>query len=183
MSTERVTLNASPSSARIVAGDATAAFDALLVRERETAFAKGVCEGERRASQAAAGALAQACERLDRARETAVGQMTHDTLELTLEIARRLLRSEIAAGHYDMERIVREALSFSGAGRGACVVHLNPADAAALASVQFRAGTQIEADVSVARGDAHVTTPHGLLVREIDEALRAVGEHLREELA
>lgn len=183
MSTERTRLHASPSAARVVEGDVAQALDSFVARERENAFAQGAAEGERRAREKAAGALMSACERLDRAREDALGQVTRDTLALTLEIARRLLRSEIAAGHYDMERILREALSFSGVGRAACVVHLNPTDAAALANVQFRAGTVIEADASVARGDAHVTTPQGLLVREVDEALRAIGEHLREELA
>jgi len=33
-------------------------------------------------------------------------------------------------------------------------------------------------DPSVARGSVHVTTPQGLLVRDLDEALRSIGERL-----
>ena len=77
---------------------------------------------------------------------------------------------------------MRETLSFSGGARGPCTVHLHPADAGALEGVPFRSGTEIEADPSVPRGSVHVTTPHGLLVRDLDEALRSIGERLLENL-
>ena len=37
---------------------------------------------------------------------------------------------------------------------------------------------KLEPDTDVARGDVHVTTPRGLLVRELDEALEAIHENL-----
>ena len=102
---------------------------------------------------------------------------------LAVEIARTLVRKELMAGTHNMESMVREALAASGAGRGPCTVHLNPADLAQLESVRFRAGTELEADDAVARGDVHVETPHGLLVRENTEALRSIHERLLGELS
>jgi flagellar biosynthesis/type III secretory pathway protein FliH len=49
--------------------------------------------------------------------------------------------------------------------------------------VRFRAGTELEPDDAVARGDVHVETPHGLLVRETSEALRSIHERLLGELS
>ena len=45
----------------------------------------------------------------------------------------------------------------------------------------YGAGTAVESDPGVPRGSVHVTTPQGLLVRDLDEALRAIGERLHAE--
>ena len=175
-----VELRAAPSAARIASDDS---LDAWIARRIEFAHAAGVERGERRVRENSALALDTACERLDAAREQAAEQLAATTAQLAVEIARQLLRTEIAAGRYDLERIVRETLAFADVGRGRCVVHVNPLDAAELAVARFRSGTTIEADEAVARGDVHVTTPGGLLVREIDAALRDIGERLRGDLA
>lgn len=174
-----VVLHAGPASAALVEG----AFDAWLARRCASAREAGVLEGEVRAQRRAAQALDAACAQLESASQRAAEELTHSAVQLVLEIARVVLRRELDAGHYDLERIVRETLAFANVGRGSCVVHLNPADAAALADIRFRQGTTIEADADVARGDVHVTTPRGLLVREIDEALRAIGERIQGDLA
>ena len=94
-----------------------------------------------------------------------------------------VVAGEISTHAYvEIPRIVRDTLSASGVGRGACVVHVHPRDAERLRGVPFRSGTEIEADPEVAEGDVHVTTPHGLLVREIDELLLAVRSRLHGEL-
>jgi len=174
-----VALHAGPTSASIVEGE----LEAWLERRSAAAREAGIAEGEARARERAAKALDAACVRLEAASQHAAEEMAHCAVQLVLEIAREVLRSELDAGRYDLERIVRDTLSFANVGRGNCVVHLNPADAAALADIRFRAGTTVEADADVARGDVHVTTPRGLLVREIDEALRAIGERLQGDLA
>jgi flagellar biosynthesis/type III secretory pathway protein FliH len=94
--------------------------------------------------------------------------------ELALEIARTLLRTELARGNYDLERLVRETLGEASVGRSPCVVHLHPADHARLADLRFRSGTRLEPDEGVSRGDVHVETPPGLLVRDVDGALDAI---------
>ncbi len=149
--------------------------------ERRVALARA--EGERAASAKAARALELAAERLDRAREEAQAALARNTVQLAVEIARTLVRKELIAGTHNLESMVREALAASGAGRGPCTVHLNPADIAALEGVRFRAGTELEPDEAVARGDVHVETPHGLLVRETSEALRSIHERLLGELS
>lgn len=173
------TLHAAPSQARIAEGD----LDAALQRRLQAAVQSGVAIGRAQDRDRAARALDSACERLDKARESAAAQIAKTAVELAVEIARTIVRSEIDSGRMGLEQMVREALHASGVGRGACVVHLNPNDAAALADVKFRAGTQIESDDAVQRGDVHVSTPQGLLVREVHDALRAVRERLLAELA
>jgi flagellar biosynthesis/type III secretory pathway protein FliH len=148
----------------------------------ESAFARGVAQGEARALAATAGALDRAVATLEAARSRAEQDLSHAAVELAIEIARTLVRAEIDAGRYDIERIVRESLAASGVGRRACVVHLNPIDAERLKSVPFRSATVIEPDLEVARGDVHVTTPHGILVRDVDSALDSIAERIRGDL-
>jgi flagellar biosynthesis/type III secretory pathway protein FliH len=178
----RIAPGAEPCGARLVAGSLDDGLAAHVAAREARARAAGRAEGLLEARSGAVGALAAAAERLDRAREAALDGVVHQTVDLALEIARTLLRCELPEGRYDLEGMVREALGFSGVERGRCVVHLHPEDAARLADVSFRAGTQLEADPGVARGSVHVTTPQGLLVRDLDEALRAIGERLHAEV-
>lgn len=147
-------------------------------RRDELAHAAGVREGYARATKEAAQALELAAQRLDEASEEASEQLARTAIELAFEVSRSILAMEIDAGRYDIEKIVREALSWSGVGRGNCKVHLHPEDFARVQGVPFRAGTELEPDTDVSRGDVHVTTPRGLLVRELDEALEAIHESL-----
>ena len=172
-------LDAPPSNARVASGELDAALERLIRRRCDAAHA----EGELRARNSAAGALEAACAQLERAREEAAAALARQSVELAVEIAGVLVRREIEAGRHALETIVRESLAASGVGRGACVVHLNPSDATMLAEVRFRAGTTIEADDAIPRGDVHVSTPHGLLVRETAEALRSIHDRLLGALA
>ena len=179
---QRLELDAAPCGARLAAGGLPDALDRHVQRCEQQAHAAGRRAGEAAALAGAAGALAQATQRLDAAGEAAREQLAHTAVDLATDIVRVLLRSELPAGRYDLEGLVREALSFSGVERGRCVVHLHPADAARLADTRFRAGTEVEADEGVARGSVHVTTPQGLLVRDLDEALRSIAERLHAEV-
>ena len=164
--------------------DAAESLATGLAREAEDkAFARGLAEGERRALATACGALTRAAERLEAAASAACDEVASDAAQLGIEIARSLLRSEIRAGRYDLERIVRETLHASGAGRGACVVHLHPTDVARLSNTAFRSGTTIEADPEVRPGDVHVTTQRGVLVRDVDQALVSIAEKIASDLA
>jgi flagellar biosynthesis/type III secretory pathway protein FliH len=172
-----VALHAVPTAARLIEGGLEEALEAYVVaRERRAQEA-----GRLAARAGAFAALDAAAARLDHAREAALEGVVHQTVDLALEIARTLLRCELPAGRYDLEAMVREALSFSGVERGRCIVHLHPDDVGRLEGATFRAGTQLEADPGVPRGSVHVTTPQGLLVRDLDEALRAIGERLHAE--
>jgi len=100
-----------------------------------------------------------------------------------VEIARQILKIEIAAGNYDLESIVRATLAASEVKRGHCIVNLNPDDAEAVSQVVFRGETEICANVDVPPGAVHVETPRGLLVRDPDAALEEIREQLLEDLA
>jgi flagellar biosynthesis/type III secretory pathway protein FliH len=172
-----VKLSGGPIAARVI--------DAAELRARHEAearaHARGVAEGEARALAQAARRLDESADALQRARAASDAAVAEDSLRLALSIAREILRREIDAGRYDLERIVREALTASGAGRAACVVHLNPADVEKLAGVPFRAATRLEADPEVAPGDVHVSTARGTLVRDVDAALAAIAERFEED--
>jgi flagellar biosynthesis/type III secretory pathway protein FliH len=173
-----VHLPRAPKSAHIAPGDAGAFVTACLREE----FARGVAEGERRAAAHGAGVLAKAAGKLEHACERLAAELAADAVELAVEIARSIVRAEVAQNRHDVERIVRETLAASGVGRGACIVHLHPLDAERLKHVPFRSGTKIEADPGVAAGDVHVTTPHGVLVRDQEEILAAIRGRIRGEL-
>jgi len=172
-------LHAQPTRARVVDGD----LDAALSRRLQAAVASGVALGRSQDRDRAARALDLACEQLGKARENAPELIAKTAVELAVEITRTIVHVHIDSGRLGLEAMVRESLNASGVGRGACVVHLNSHDAAALADVKFRSGTRIEADDTVQRGDVHVSTPQGLLVREVDDTLRAVRERLLAEFA
>jgi flagellar biosynthesis/type III secretory pathway protein FliH len=146
------------------------------------AFESGRKEGQEETRGALAATLDAALAEIEALRESAVARLAQDAAQLAVEIARELVRCETKAQRHDIERIVRETLAASSVGRGACVVHLHPRDAARLERVHFRARTQIESDPAVAEGDVHVTTPQGLLVRDLEHALDTIGERLRQEL-
>jgi flagellar biosynthesis/type III secretory pathway protein FliH len=127
-------------------------------------------------------ALDEAREAFEFARQELAAHVARDSVELAIEIARILVHRELDRERHDIEGIVGEALEQTGIGRGPCIVHLSPDDAARLAGVAFRPGTQLEVDAGLARGDVHISTPQGLLVRDIGDVLRAIAERLREEM-
>jgi flagellar biosynthesis/type III secretory pathway protein FliH len=189
LSRERIRLEVPVLDARPIERDASErrrgqadTLDAVVENERAKAFARGVEEGHRAERADAAGRLDAAVTALDELTERAGAELASTSVDLALEIARTILRVEIAAGNYDVERLVRESLHETGVGRGSCVVHLNPTDCARLADVRFRSGTTIEPDDGVPLGDVQVETSLGLLVREGLGALESIERRLREEL-
>ncbi len=174
----RVAIHSRPSSVSVFEGDAAqlVARRRRIVLERE--YSRGRADGERAALAGAAGTLNRAAEQLENAAKERTAEFARDATRLAVEIARALLRHEIEAGRYDIERIVRETLQASGIGRGACILHLNPTDVTRLQGVVFRAGTTIESDPEVPAGDVHVTTQRGLLVHDVEQALASIAERL-----
>lgn len=175
MSRERLALESPARAARLLAHGTAAVQAYRLRRELEEAELRG-----REAAAAVLDAAARRTQELEEASRTALARAAS---ELALEIARVLLRREIARDNYDVERIVRETLAEAATGRNPCVVHLHPADHARLAGVRFRSGTRLQPDEGVARGCVHVETSLGLLVRDLDCALESIQKRLLEELA
>jgi flagellar biosynthesis/type III secretory pathway protein FliH len=153
-------------SARVASGQA------------EVAYRRGRAEGEASMRATACAAMEAAAARVDAARETAENEIAGFAVKLGVAIAEHLLRVEIDAGRYDLEQIVRSTLAASEVGRGACVVHLAPEDVERLAGVPFRSLTVLEPDPSMKPGDVHVTTPQGLLVRDLESTLTSIAERI-----
>ena len=174
MSREVVQLPGRVAGARLLARGADEVH--ALVRARARA------EGERDARERGCAALDAAVTRVGELEQRLGAELAHAATELAVEIARVLLRRELPAGGYELERIVRETLAEAAVGRSPCVVHLNPADHAQLSGTRFRSGTRVEPDEGVPRGDVHVETPLGLLVRDLEGALDAIAKKLTEQL-
>lgn len=172
----RVRLHAPPVDARVVDAPSQEALDHCVDRVWHAAHGRGGTDTVQSRRDSAVEALNGAHEALETARAELLPEVTRDTVWLATEIARHVLRTEMAEGRYDLEAVVREVLEASGAGRAPCTVHLHPDDAAALESARFRAGTTLEEDVEVQRGDIHVSTPRGLMVRDLDDAIEAIRE-------
>lgn len=177
---DRIRLHATPARAHLSGVGDLDSVSARLLEEHWLAVHE---QGRRDERSAHAALLDAAAERLDAARERAETELAPFACELALAIASEILRVEVDAGRYDLERIVRETLAASGVGRGNCVVHLHPKDHEALSGIPFRSGTVLEADPEVALGEVHVTTPQGLLVRELPALLEAIALEIQEGLA
>lgn len=129
-------------------------------------------------------ALAAALERATAALEASAGEAQQElprfAVDLALGIAQEILRKELDAGQYDIEGIVRSTLAVADTGRSPCTIHLHPEDLEALDPNRFRSNTRFESDPDIARGDVHVNTPQGLLVRDVDAILSRIREELTE---
>jgi len=136
--------------------------------------------GEMRCTAVAA--LEAAGEQIAAAIDRAEESLSSDAIELGVEIARQVLKVEIAAGNYDLERLVRSTLGASDVKRGRCVVFMNPEDLEMVDGISFRKETELRGDASVPRGSVHVETPRGLLVRDPNAALEEIREQLLEDL-
>ena len=182
MSNRPVRLPAAPTAARAVPGAPQDALDTCLEQVWSVAAENGRRAGGDEALRSAAAALERARASFDEARSSLADEAVQDVVWLAVEIASHLVRGEIDAGRYDLERIVRDVLEAADVGRAACTLHLHPEDAKALGSVPLRAGTAIEEDVEVARGDVHVTTPHGVMSRQLEEASASIREAILSQL-
>jgi len=146
-------------------------------------IAKARVDGVKSGLNEVAGVLDRAVKNLEEHTSEAEESIGRAAIELGLEIARHLLKTEIEAERHDIERIVRDTLHEARVGRDACVVHLNPADYRRLDGVAFRNGTKLQADDGVAPGDVQVESALGCIVREIDTAVESIGERLRGEMS
>jgi flagellar biosynthesis/type III secretory pathway protein FliH len=155
----------------------------MLKIDRDAAMNVARQEGHDDATAHAVNALNQATAKLEEARVDAEESLATNAITLAVEIARQVMKVQIASGDYALEQIVRSTLSASEIKRGECAVHLNPVDAQALESVVFRDGTVIVADGDIPRGSVRVETPRGLLVRDPNAALNEICEQLLEDFA
>ena len=107
--------------------------------------------------------------------------------KLSVEIARKILLQKVENGDYEIESVVKEALT-NAPSRHDIVVHLNPED-----HVQFRktlpngqeeldgafAGVKFVPDPNIGRAECLLETPKGIVKSLIDENLERVSQALQ----
>ena len=151
--------------------------------ELETIRDKAHAEGYAAALEGAAAALEAATDSLKASREECLAEVTGVAVELGLGIARRLVRTELAAERHDIEAIVRDVLTATKDGRTTTKIYVAPEDATRLSEVTFRAATEVVSDEGVSIGSVRVETPQGVLVRDIDGSMRSITDRLSKEVA
>jgi len=182
--THRITLSGpAPKGAAITPERVEDCLERSHGAELEAARAKGYAQGHAEALEGAGVAISKAAEALEADREECLAEVTRVSVELGLGIARRLVRAELAADRHDIEAIVRDVLSATSDGRTTTRIHVSPRDAERLSDVTFRAATEVISDESVSTGSVRVETPQGVLVRDIDERMRAVADRLTREVS
>lgn len=174
MSPEKLLLPKRPRAIRLVDGD----LNAYIQREVDAAFERG----RQDALSTTCDLIEQAANRVDLAREEALLEIPTFATRFAQEIALQLLHIQLDQGEHDIEKMVRQTLAESGVGRGECTVHVNPADFERLSDSVWRAGTHVEADPGVAVGTVQVTTPQGLLVRDVDLCVKHAAERIHEHM-
>jgi flagellar biosynthesis/type III secretory pathway protein FliH len=127
--------------------------------------------------QKAADQLSETCQALFRDHRDQIAQ-------LAVEIARVVLMQKVLEGAYDIEAIVKEALSHSPTCEDV-TIRVNPQDLADCHAAQGRetdkafVGVQFAADHGVGRAECVLESPRGVIQSLIDEHLHKIGEALK----
>lgn len=177
VSTLSLRVSAPPSGARLLTGTLDQLREARQAERDEVLRS----EGFQAALQGPAQALEAALAALESQRDQSVSSIAEHAARLAVEIAQELLRKELKEGNYDIAAIVRSVLSESSVG-GPATLRVHPDDVPALDSVSLRTGTTVEADATIRRGDVHLETTQGVLVRDVDGCLDTIRENLTEAL-
>ena len=100
---------------------------------------------------------------------------------LSVEIARKILVQKVENGDYEIESIVKEALS-NAPTRQEVVVHLNPQDLAQCQKAQqdelgsVLAGVKLVSDPNIGRAECLLESPKGIIESLIDKHLERISE-------
>jgi flagellar biosynthesis/type III secretory pathway protein FliH len=103
---------------------------------------------------------------------------------LSVEIARKILAQQVQNGDYEIESIVKEALT-NAPTRQEVVVHLNPEDLILCQKAQqdepndALAGIKLISDPNIGRAECLLETPKGIVESLIDEHLERIGKALK----
>ena len=133
--------------------------------------------------QGAKQALVAAAGQLHEFRQQFAAEAETQLLDLSLEIARKVIMQEIKAGSYEIEPIVKEALSRLPDIKGAAV-HLHPEDLACCEMANSpdglaQQGVQFVADPSIGRAECTVKTAEGTVESHIDTHFEEIERTLK----
>ncbi len=140
-------------------------------------------EADLTALRMARSALEKAADKCREAREKIIEQAEGQLLDLSIDIARKVLMQEIQAERYQIEPIVREALSRIPQ-RTDVVVHLHPDDLARCELAEqdgpdsAQATVRFSADPGVDRGECLLRTSEGTVESTVEEHLAEITKTL-----
>ena len=116
--------------------------------------------------------------------EQAIAAHKEEIARLSVEIARKILVQKVENGDYEIESIVKEALSNAPA-RQDVVAHLNPEDLSQHQKLredepgEDLAGVKFVPDANIGRAECLLETPKGTIESLIDQHLEQVGNALK----
>jgi flagellar assembly protein FliH len=163
---------------------ADADFEAQVHQQLQVAFDSGVREGETVARQKLEGEVRRAAEQLAvsasdwaASRAEIIRRAEADVVQLSLEIARRILHREVSVDPAALSALVRAALE-KLASQQICSVRVHPDQEqmvrATLAQLGRSSEIEVVADVAQSRGGALFETGSGSLDASIETQLREI---------
>ncbi|MHC4144044.1 MAG: FliH/SctL family protein [Planctomycetota bacterium] len=135
---------------------------------------------------------AQACQtlngvidKLNQFHEKAFAEHREEIAGLSVEIARKILMQKVEKGDYEIESIVKEALT-NAPSRQDVVVHLHSEDLAQCQKAQHDEpggaldGIKFVSDPNIGRAECLVESPKGIIKSLINENLERIGKALKD---
>lgn len=139
-------------------------------------------EAQKQLYRDACDTLHRAADRLERLYEDIFAGHSEAIARLSVEIARKVLLRNITDGDYQIESIIKEALTSIPERTGA-FVRLNPQDLSDLQALQAAgdetlSGVKLTADPAIGRAECVVESPKGIMKLLIDEHLEQISKAL-----
>jgi flagellar biosynthesis/type III secretory pathway protein FliH len=122
-------------------------------------------------------------DKLNKFNENIIKEHKEEIAKLSVEIARKILFQKVEKGDYEIESIVKEALS-NVPTRQDVEVHLNPDDLVQCQKTlndelnSTLSGIKLVSDPNIKRAECSIKTPKGIIQSFIDEHLEQIGEAL-----
>ncbi|MBI5723548.1 MAG: hypothetical protein HZA50_06290 [Planctomycetes bacterium] len=136
---------------------------------------------ERNAMAQARQAVVKAAESLVGLRDQILKDAEQQLVDLSLQIARKVLMQDIQAGNYQIDPIIKEALGQIDV-RDKVVVRLNPEDLARCQMAQDKAGAgnlEFVGDPAIQPAECVLDTPEGQIRSNVDIHLDGIGQALK----
>lgn len=129
-------------------------------------------------------ALEQAVAGFKQAQEDIFGQHREQIVNLSVQIAEKILLQEIGSGNYDITKIIEKALKKSPSKQN-IVIHVNDGDLETFnrtikeGNTSFDSSIEFIADANIGPGECVVKTDKGIIEHLIDSHLSQIAEALK----
>ncbi|MEQ8289367.1 MAG: flagellar assembly protein FliH [Gammaproteobacteria bacterium] len=161
------------------------AYDEAFEQGREAGLQKGYQEGKAKAEAELAQSLKSLrvlCQTLDKPLEQLDDEIENNLAELTLAIARQLVRREIKTEPGEIVAVVRQAVSALPVSARNPTIYLHPEDMQlvrnALSIGDDENGWRLEEDLLLSRGDCKVQTESSYIDATIEARLAAIAVNM-----